>query len=153
MTELVPRRPLEGRETLVGDVRLVVRSDLTAYLLTMRDAVPIDGAIAMGPCEHLVVSTGGADPTESLTQLAAAGGGGTVLVQDMTAAFVLIDLIGPAIAAKLGIPRGDPGTATVTRLADLRIVVAHRDDGLRLVVGASHAPYAWSWLVAKLGLQ
>jgi sarcosine oxidase gamma subunit len=147
VTELVRHRPLAGRDLVAGDVRMVVRSDLTAHLLTTRDAVEVGGAIPMGPCEHLFVGSEGDD---GLARLAAVSGGGTVLFQDMTAAYVMIDLTGPDLAAKLGLAPLDPGTAGATRLADLRIVVDHRDGGLRLVVGASHAEYMWSWLLAKL---
>lgn len=148
MAELVRHRPLAGRDLAVGDVRMVVRSDLTAHLLTTRDVVEVGGAIRTGPCEHLFVGNEG---DEGLARLAAVSGGAAALLDDMTAAFVFIDLTGPGLSAKLGIPHVDSGTAGATRLADLRIAVEHRDDGLRLVIGASYAEYIWSWLLAKLG--
>ncbi|HEY0597772.1 hypothetical protein [Sphingopyxis sp.] len=146
MTELVRHRPLAGRDVVAGDVRMVVRSDLTAHMLTTRDAVEIDGAIRTAPCEHLFVGNEGG---EGLARLAAVSGGAAALLHDMTAAFVFIDLIGPGVTAKLGLAHVDPGTAGAMRLADLRIVVDRRDDGLRLIVGASYAQYVWSWLLTK----
>lgn len=146
MTELAPRRPLDVRDTIVGDVRLVARNDLTAHLLTTGEPVLIEGTIPLGPCDHMLVGEPGVD---GLARLGAHAGTRAALVQDMTPAFVFIDIVGADVPARLGLPPFNSETGGVMRLADLRVVVARRDAGLCLVVERSYADYIWSWLTRR----
>lgn len=147
VTELAPRRPIEGRAAIVGDVRMVVRDDLTAHLLTTREPVPVEGAIRLSPCDHLLVGERDAD---SPARLAAHADTPAALVQDMTPALVFIEIAGTDVATRLGIAPFASETGGVTRLADLRVIVARRGPGLCLIVDRSYADYIWTWLTRVL---
>lgn len=147
VTDLLPRRPLHRCDSVASDVRLIARSDLTAHLLTTRARVQVDGVIGLGPCDYLLV---GDETSGGAAQLVEAAGAGTALVQDMTSAFVFIDVIGADVPARLGVADVDPDRGGATRLADLRVVIAPREGGLCIAAGRSHAAYLWSWLTTRL---
>jgi hypothetical protein len=153
MAELIARSPLAARRAGLagaafhaGGISVAERGGLSAWLVTSRAPFELPGAIAIGPCEHLLVDAPRPAPPS-----------GSALVQDMAGALAFIEISGPGGIDLLGLSPviRAPEGGTATRLADLRVIVAWRDSPeprLCIAVDRFSADYLWTWLERRIGI-